>query len=274
MTAQNIQNTNAASVDTATNTTTNALVNTLAEQDSSSNGEQIIFLHHSTGQNVWDGGVSAWFDEYNASHGTAYAITEQAFPKDSPYGWENYPYDYWNIWVNHAGAEAYQEEPTLETLTQEYDVIVWKHCFPVSDIEPDTGSPSVDSSDKTLENYKLQYGALRAKMLTFPNTTFIVWTGSAQVEGAMSAEQAERANGFAAWVRDEWDVRGDNIFVWDFRSLETGGGLYLKSEYAASSDDSHPNETFSTRVAPLLGQRIVDAIEGRGDSGSITGGTL
>jgi hypothetical protein len=80
------------------------------------NAARILFLHHSTGECVWNGGVADWFAAYNAAHGTRYAITEQAFPKDSPYGWENYPYDYWNIWVKNASPKPYREEPTLELL--------------------------------------------------------------------------------------------------------------------------------------------------------------
>ena len=188
------------------------------------------------------------------------------FPKSCPYGWNNYPYDYWNIWVNHAGASAYMKEPTLEMLTQTYDVIVWKHCFPVSSVAADTGSPDITSSVKSEENYKLQYNALKAKMHEFPNKRFIVWTGAALVESATNAEEAGRARDFANWVKTTWDEPGDNIYVWDFRDLETGGGLYLLPENAASTSDSHPNPTFAASVAPLIGQRIIDVIEGRGDN--------
>lgn len=230
-------------------------------------GIQIIFLHHSTGENIWNGGVSGWFDQYNADHATSYRISERAFPQDA-YGWKNYPYDYWNIWVNHGDSTG---EPTLETLTQQYQVIIWKHCFPVSEIEEDIGSPDVTSEDKRLENYYLQYAALKAKMREFPNTTFIVWTGAAQVKDSINAESAARARVFFNWVKSQWDEPGDNIFLWDFYELETEGGIYLRGDYAASSDDSHPNEAFSQRVAPLFSQRTVNVIEGRGDSSSITG---
>ncbi|MFA5134428.1 MAG: hypothetical protein WC505_01415 [Patescibacteria group bacterium] len=237
----------------------------------SGSGHNIIFLHHSTGANVWAGGVSEWFDDYNAEHGTSYRITDREFPKDSPYGWENYPYDYWNIWVSHAGESEYLEEPTLEILTGEYDTIVWKHCFPVSDIGPDTGSPSASSPDKTVGNYKLQYAALKDKMLEFPENTFIVWTGAAQVQEATSADSAERAREFFTWVADTWDEPGDNIFIWDFYSLETEGSLYVQGGYSAGPGDSHPSSGFSQTVAPLFGRRITSVIEGNGDSSSITG---
>lgn len=230
---------------------------------------RVILLHHSTGQCVWNGGVAAWFGAYNAANKTRYAVTERNFPKDSPYGWENYPYDYWNIWVKNAGPRPFKEEPTLEMLAGQYDVVVLKHCFPVSNIEPDTGRPDVASSDKRIENYKLQYAALQKKMRAFPRMRFLVWTGAALVRNETSEAAARRAKAFFDWVRTEWDQKGDNIFVWDFYQLETAGELYLKAAHA--SGDSHPNEAFSRTVAPLLCQRIVDVIQGRGDLASITG---
>lgn len=233
---------------------------------------RILFLHHSTGECIWNGGVPQWFEDYNAAHETSYAIREQYFPKEAPYGWENFPYDYWNIWVRHAGPRSYREEPTLEMLTPRYDIIVFKHCFPVSNIEPDTGRGDVASPDKRLENYRLQYAALKAKLHEFPDTRFLVWTGAAQVATDVDEASARRARTFFQWVRETWDEPGDNIFVWDFYTLETGGSLYLRPEFA--SGDAHPNESFSARVAPLFCQRVVDVIQGRGDTASITGGEM
>ena len=240
-------------------------------QDPMGDKAQIILLHHSTGGRIWSGGVPARFSEYNSRHGSSYSIIEQPFPKSAPYGWNNYPYDYWNIWVDNAGYDPYLQEPTLEMMTQDYDVIVWKHCYPVSDIQPDTGSPSISSSTKKIENYKLQYEALKDKMSEFPETRFIVWTGAALVEGATTEDKGTRARAFFEWVKTEWDEPGDNIYVWDFFELETEGGLYLKNEYAQSPTDSHPNSTFSARAAAYLCNRIIDVIEGRGDAGSLTG---
>jgi hypothetical protein len=230
----------------------------------------ILFLHHSTGENVWNGGVVNWLKAQNAKNGTNYKIREQAFPKDSPYGWENYPYDYWNIWVKHAGPKPYKKEPTLEMLTKDHDVIVWKHCFPVSGIEADTGAADVASPEKRIENYKLQYNALKKKMREFPDTRFIVWTGAALTKNQTNPESAKRAKEFFTWVKEKWDEKDDNIYIWDFYSLETEGGLYLKHEYSCDGD-SHPNEAFCRTVAPFLVRRIKDVIEGRGDTQAPTG---
>jgi hypothetical protein len=246
---------------------------------------KVLFLHHSTGQRIWDAGVSGWFEKYNLEHGTDYVIEERLFPKQSPYGWENYPYDFWNIWVDHGGDEPFMEEPTLEMLTRDYDLIVFKHCFPVSEILEDTGSADIASSEKRLENYKLQYDSLKKKMRLFPDTKFIVWTAAPQVEitswkaklsallrgGSKQKAKAERARAFAEWVRDEWDEPGDNIFIWDFFELGTEGGIFLKKENAAAPGDSHPGAEYAKTVAPYLCKRIVDVLEGRGDETEVTG---
>lgn len=232
---------------------------------------RVLFLHHSTGRVVWEGGVKRFLRDYRTPEGRRVRIEERDFPKERPYGWNNYPYDYWNIWVAHAGPEPFMDEPTLEILTPDYDLIVLKHCFPVSGVAPDTGAPDVAAAEKRLENYRLQYEALREKMRSFPETRFLVWTPPALVEAKTTPEEAARADRFARWVREEWDEPGDNIFLWDFRRLETAGGPYLLEEHAKSGTNSHPNDGFAARVAPLLGRRIAAVLEGRGDEASLTG---
>lgn len=246
---------------------------------------RIVFLHHSTGEVVWLGttskvsakvfgksAVKSWMGDYNKQHGTSHEIEDMFFPTTKEgYPWANYPYDYYNIWVKNAGDSPYQGEPTLEMLTKDYDVIIWKHCFPVSLILPDTGTADVDSSERRLENYKLQYAELKKKLRSFPDTTFLVWTSAAMTEGKTSPDEAQRAREFVEWVKTQWDEPGDNIFLWDFFELETEGGNYLKPEYAKAPDNPHPTPEFGEKVAPLFGQRIVDVIEGKGDSTSLTG---
>ena len=245
----------------------------------------IVFLHHSTGMTVWKGSpsrvaykifkkgdVQKWFSLYNKSKGTDYKIEQMNFPNnEGGYGWKNYPYDYYNIWIKNEGDKTFMNEPTLEMLTKKYNVIIWKHCYPVSNILPDTGKGDVDSEEKRIENYKLQYSLLKEKMRSFPNTKFIVWTGAALTKESTTPENAERAKEFFNWVKEQWDEPGDNIFLWDFRELETENGLFLKDDYAASPTDSHPGKAFASKVAPYICQRIVDVVEGRGDVASKTG---
>lgn len=236
---------------------------------SSPEAVNVLFLHHSTGGVVWDGGVDNWFSRYNADKGTEYRIYEAAYPH-SPYPWSNDPYDYWKLWVESPGTRV-QGQEALEELAARYDVVVLKHCFPVSDMVPDSGTPDPSSTVRSPENLKAQYEDLRTRLREFEDTTFVLWTGAALVEESTVQERAELAGEFFDWVRQTWDEPGDNIHLWDFRQLETKGGLYLLPEHAAGPGDSHPNASFAQQVAPLFAQRLVDVIEGRGDTTSITG---
>lgn len=244
----------------------------------------IIYLHHSTGGVIWKGNANSGeayggkkaelpqlFKTYNETHNTNYLIKEMEFPKSQPYGWTNDPYDYYNIWVINAGGEYYLEEPTLEMLTKNYQVIIFKHCFPVTNIQADLDTVDINSKYKTVSNYKLQYTALRDKLLEFPDTKFIIFTGATQVKANMTEDEAKRAKEFFLWVRETWDRPGDNIYLWDLYSLQTEGGLYFRDEYAVSVNDSHPNKEFASKAAKLLFSRIIDVIENNGNSSNLAG---
>lgn len=238
--------------------------------------QKIIFLHHSTGQIIWRGKtnkvvnklfkiseVENYFKKYNRKNKSKYYITERYFPSDQQYGWKNFPYDYYNIWVKNAGIKPYLNEPTLEILTKEYNIIIFKHCFPVSNILEDTGKPDINSEEKRLENYKLQYLALKEKMHEFPDNNFIVWTPAVHIKGNMTQEEAERTHEFYKWIMNEWDEKGDNILIWDFYKYETEDGLYLLDKYARKVNNSHPNKTLAAKTAPLFAQFIINVAEGK-----------
>jgi len=207
---------------------------------------------------------------YNKQHGSRHQIRAQAFPKAKPYGWHNYPFDYYNIWVKNAGPAPFLQEPTLEILTRQYNVIVFKHCFPVCNIQPDT-SADIYSDYRSLANYKLQYLALREKLHQFSSTKFVVWTGAAQVQPRATEDQAKRAREFFGWVVDEWDLPDDNIFVWDFYRLQTEGQLYFQQKFSSSPENAHPSPAFAHSAAKLFFQRLVDVIELNGTATSLIG---
>jgi hypothetical protein len=259
-------------------------------------GVRVLFLHHSTGRSIWNGGKSSLssklirrinavlgsrvneksfvqrlFLQHNRERSTDYTIQELAFPKTAPYGWHNYPFDYYNIWVKNGGPKPFLEEPTIEMLTPKFNVIVFKHCFPVSNIQPDKTTPDIDSDYRSLSNYKLQYGALREKLHQFRATKFIVWTAAAQVQARTNEEEAKRAKEFAGWVMGEWDSPDDNIFIWDFYGLQTEGKLYGQPQFAQSETNSHPNGAFSRFAAGLFFNRIVDVIESGGSRTTLAG---
>jgi hypothetical protein len=240
---------------------------------------KIIYLHHSTGGVIWNGETSnpkkanlpLLFEAYNKEQEKIISIEKMEFPKAQPYGWNNYPYDYYNIWVKNAGTDPFMEEPTLEILTKEYQVIIFKHCYPVSNIQSDQNNADINSELKTISNYKLQYNALRDKLHEFPDTKFILFTGAVNVKSNLTEDEAMRTKEFFKWVIDEWDIPGDNIYLWDLYNLETEGGLYFKDDFAVSATDSHPNKDFAGRVVKLLFNRIIDVIENDGSKTQISG---
>ncbi len=240
---------------------------------------KIIYLHHSTGGVIWNGTASnakkanlpLLFESYNKEHRRTFSIEKMEFPKAKPYGWNNYPYDYYNIWVRNAGEKPFKGEPTLEMLTRDYQVIIFKHCFPVSNILADQDTADINSIVKTIPNYKLQYLALRSKLHEFSDTKYILFTGAVNVKSNMTEDEALRTREFFRWVIDEWDIPGDNIYLWDLYSLETEGELYFKHDYAASINDSHPNKDFAGRAVKLLFNRIIDIIENDGRNTQISG---
>jgi len=237
--------------------------------------QKIIFLHHSTGGGVYQGGnVAQWFQIYNTQNGTTYKISELDYP-NTPYPWENYPYDYWNLWINGACNNNNASIECMDKIAQNYDVIVFKHCFPGADILADEGNASVDSQRKSLENYKLQYRALRSLMDSYPNNKFIVWTLAPLHRNATSDANASRAKQFVEWVKNDWlaeDMKTHaNIFIFDFfgvaAELSTtpnyGKTNCLKYAYEGdhNGSDSHPNSLANQTIGPIFSQFVVDAIK-------------
>ncbi|MBN2165348.1 MAG: hypothetical protein JW717_03630 [Marinilabiliaceae bacterium] len=275
-----------------------AIIITISCNKTPNNPEiSIIFLHHSTGKIIWDGKEPSLFQKitnkllpekilcnnalipelmsaYNKKNNKTYSINEITFPKSKPYGWNNFPFDYYNIWVKNEGNTPFMEEPTLEILTKEHQVILLKHCFPVCYIHPDSNNVNINSDEKTITNYQLQYNALKEKFHQFPNTKFIIFTGAAQVKNNISEESAARAKQFFNWVINEWDDANDNIYIWDLFELQTDGGLYFKNKFAASPNNSHPNTKFAKIAAIKLFNRIIDVIETNGKKTTLTGEKL
>lgn len=237
------------------------------------NGNSVIYLHHSTGNNIWEGGIREAVQAQNEVNGTSIAIKEQNYPY-KPHPWENNPYEYWNLWVNHSGENRYEEQPSLEQIASDFDVIVWKNCYITAGMEADDGNPDVSSPKKTLANYKLQYDALKEKMNSFPDKTFVVWTVPPKTKGDTNDEAAKLTNEFVEWTKSEWDVPGDNIHLWDYHALAMEGspdGVHPKDGYSVGEKDSHPGKEISASASKRFAQRLSDVMAGQGDTAPITG---
>jgi len=231
-----------------------------------------IFLHHSTGGGVWsEGAVVNEFQALNIANGTYSEITERSYP-NTPYPWSNYAYDYWHLWVDKNCDSQKPGIECLNTLCKNYDVIIWKHCYPGASVVADDNNPDITSKKQTLANYKLQYEALKNEMLKYPYTKFIIWTLAPLHRLSTNKNDAARANEFVKWVKDDWlkGIDNCNIYIFDFYGLtaetsqnpENGEPNCLKYDYEKdhNSGDSHPNTKANKAVGPIFAQFIYDVI--------------
>jgi hypothetical protein len=240
-----------------------------------SQNNKAILLHHSTGTGVYySGNVREWTADYNITNGADFVIEENSYPS-TPYGWGNYPYDYWKLWVDGSCDNAYEGSECLESIAERYEMVIFKHCFPGADVLESDGLPDVTSEKRTIENYKLQYRALREKMDGMPSTKFMFWTLVPRHRLYDNGINATRANQFVEWVRNDFLTEDGNehpnIYIFDIWTIfaeqeqnpEFGLQYCLKYEYErdhTSAEDGHPNVAAYEYAGPLFAQAVVDAL--------------
>jgi hypothetical protein len=249
-------------------TRTRAFVSTVkAVLDSSSitaNGDftNVIFLHHSTGRNLIEqGGVREafaaagydfWDHDYNDQ-----GLTR---PDGVPAG---YSYDIPNDNTDPDGlAHIFSQRLCSWPLNafsglMQHEVIVFKSCFPVSNI----------TSDAQLEQYKTYYLEMRDVMDQHPDHVFIVVTPPPLNPAATGTEAAARARTFAEWLKsDEFLAGHPNVFTFDFFDLlaedePTASDCNMLSKEYREREDSHPNKKANETISSIFVEFIIKAIE-------------
>jgi hypothetical protein len=133
-----------------------------------------------------------------------------------------------------------------------YDVIAFKSCFPVSNIE----------SAEQLAEYKSHYLSIRDRMDQYPDKIFIVLTPPPEVPADTDAEAAARARAFADWlVSDEYLGGHPNVFTFDFFDLLADPSTdTLRADYQTDEHDAHPNELADRTIGPLFADFINQSV--------------
>jgi len=137
------------------------------------------------------------------------------------------------------------------------DLVMFKSCFPNSDIVSDGSEPGdPNSTEKTLANYKATFEALLPTMQAHPEKLFIYMTAPPLIPSLSSPANAARARQFNSWLAEEFlphyqKVTGLNNFaVFDLFDALAGSDNYLKAEYRrVLPDDPHPNKRGSEAAA-------------------------
>ena len=210
---------------------------------------QIIFLHHSVGANlVQQGGVRQGLTDlgYEFSdhgyNGDGLTLADGA-PAGRDFG---VPDDNTNP-DGFAGifAQPLNDPPdnTFSNLMQ-YDVIVFKSCYPVSNIQ----------SDDQLAEYKSYYLTIRTRMDQYPNKIFIVVTPPPEIPAETDPQAAARARDFADWLASSEYLEGHpNVVTFNFFDLVADpASNMLRAGYRTDESDAHPNELANQTVGPLF----------------------
>ena len=217
---------------------------------------RILFMHHSTGANlIREGGVREGLaalsfelsDHGYNEDGLSDALgrptgTNFAVPDDNtdPDGWAA-------IFAQPVTA------PPSNTLSRmlDYDVIVFKSCFPTSNI----------TDDEMLANYETYYRAIRSVVDQHPDHLFIAFTPPPLVPNETEPANALRARRWAQYLTSEEYAGGRrNLAVFDFFSLLAGSDNVLRQEYRGDEWDSHPNQLANETIGPVLVSFIHEAI--------------
>lgn len=225
-----------------------------------------IFLHHSTGGNIWGPNGSATsipqeMIQYNQTHvytgPQAVSMTEEWWsPSD-------------NEWITQ---HQFFEDPSPVTgigyYLPDHPIIVVKTCFPASSMtgigQPsDTLSPWV----KSVYNYKWHWRHIIRAMESFPDNFFAIWTNAPLEPYSTTTSEALFSRQFSRWAKDTLATGNDpdfgpfppNVYVFDFFGKLTGPDGMMLSSFAAGPGDSHPNAAATALVAPQFVNEIFDA---------------
>ncbi|HIE39406.1 MAG TPA: hypothetical protein EYH30_09220 [Anaerolineales bacterium] len=222
----------------------------------------VIFLHHSTGRNLIEqGGVrelfgAAGYDFWD--HG--YNDQGLTRPDGTPAGYSyNVPNDNTDPdGLAHIFSQRLYPRPlnTFSGLMQ-HEVIIFKSCFPVSNI----------TADAQLEQYKAYYLQMRDVMDRHPDHLFIIMTPPPLNPAATDAEAAARARAFAEWLGSDEFLEGHpNVYTFDFFDLlaesdPVAPDHNMLREAYRDGEDSHPNQRANETVGPLFVEFVIGAVE-------------
>ena len=241
---------------------------------------KLIFIHHSTGEN--------WLRDGYGNLGRTLADNNY-FVSDTNYGWgpdgigDRTDIPNWLEWFGEQRNEnaltaLYQESAqnsaditrTLSDPGGENEVILFKSCFPNSDLGGNPNDPPTPGEDMSVGNAKFVYQSILPYFASRPDKMFVAITAPPLSD----ATHAQNARAFNQWLLNDWlaGYEGNNVFVFDFFTVLTGTNNHHRynngkiehvfsdgkntSLYASAEGDDHPNVNGSQKATgefvPLL----------------------
>jgi hypothetical protein len=228
-----------------------------------------IFLHHSTGANIWgpnpDGTSTTTIPDQMVSYNQAHGFSgNQAIGMVEEW-WS--PGD--NEWsTQHEFFEGNTTYTDINYYLSNNKILVIKSCFPSSAIDS-WGIPS-DTADplyKSVFNYKWHWRHILAVMKDHPQNFFAIWTNAPLEINSTNASEASLSKKFCRWAKDTLAAGLDpvfgtfppNVYVFDYFGKMSDDNGYELPQYVTGVGDSHPNGAGTDFIAPQFVNEIFDA---------------
>lgn len=192
---------------------------------------KLIFIHHSTGENWLTDGygdLGRTLDENNY------------FVSDTNYGWgpnaigDRTDIPDWLEWFQSDQTDQYMRAVFLENGQHssysrelndpggENQIIMFKSCFPNSDLSGSPDDGAGDYAELSVSGAKYVYNEILTYFATKPDKMFVVITAPPLSDRTHAAN----ARAFNLWLVNDWLKENDytigNVFVFDFYNVLTG----------------------------------------------------
>lgn len=192
--------------------------------------QKLVFIHHSCGEN--------WLSTGNGGLGQALGENNY-FVSDTNYGWgpnsigDATDIPDWLRWFrsddtpeitealfnefsNDWYGWQYYDRPMADP-GGENDIILFKSCYPNSELWGNPDDSPGDDADWTVAGAKYVYNELLQFFIQHPEKLFIVITAPP----SLNRETGENARAFNDWLVNEWLISytGTNVAVWDFYAV-------------------------------------------------------
>ena len=242
---------------------------------------KLIFIHHSTGEN--------WLTDGYGDLGRILGENNY-FVSDTNYGWgpdaigDRTDIPNWLEWFRSEQTDQYmkavfsetgQNSSYTRTLNDpggENEIIMFKSCFPNSDLEGSPGDGPDPDGWLSVGHAKYVYNELLQYFATRPDKLFVVITAPPLSD----ATHAANARAFNEWLLNDWlrenNYTANNVAIFDFYTVLTGADHHHRwngaqiehtfepgnntARYASAPGDDHPSVEGSCKATdefiPLL----------------------
>ena len=213
---------------------------------------RMVFLHHSVGKGILESGglADSLMAMGVAMRGATYG--DEVGERTDVCDWlPKFQRDLGRILKFKAHPNIFYTGDTTN------DIVMFKSCFPNSDIKTDGTAPgNPTSSERTLANYKAAFTGLTTEFRNHPRTLFIYLTFPPLVPEETTPEAALRVRTFNQWLQSELvpayekETGLTNLAVLDLFDILADNSNMLRAEYRnGRPHDSHPNEQANREIA-------------------------